>query len=108
MEPLGGAGPERRGLGWPRWRVAEKQRSPIHPSRGMASPRELTQNPLKKIWMPYSNGRPALHASQRGGKTGVLKERREVNPDGWVDGLDEGLEWKGRRLVEKRAQVRLL
>uniref|UniRef100_A0A8C5JZA6 6-phosphofructo-2-kinase/fructose-2,6-biphosphatase 4 n=1 Tax=Jaculus jaculus TaxID=51337 RepID=A0A8C5JZA6_JACJA len=28
----------------------------------MASPRELTQNPLKKIWMPYSNGRPALHA----------------------------------------------
>ncbi|XP_057344022.1 6-phosphofructo-2-kinase/fructose-2,6-bisphosphatase 4 isoform X8 [Manis pentadactyla] len=32
----------------------------------MASPRELTQNPLKKIWMPYSNGRPALHASQRG------------------------------------------
>ncbi|KAK2502703.1 hypothetical protein MC885_004928 [Smutsia gigantea] len=33
---------------------------------GMASPPELTQNPLKKIWMPYSNGRPALHASQRG------------------------------------------
>ncbi|XP_011836373.1 6-phosphofructo-2-kinase/fructose-2,6-bisphosphatase 4 isoform X6 [Papio anubis] len=32
----------------------------------MASPRELTQNPLKKIWMPYSNGRPALHACQRG------------------------------------------
>ncbi|XP_045847096.1 6-phosphofructo-2-kinase/fructose-2,6-bisphosphatase 4 isoform X3 [Meles meles] len=31
----------------------------------MASPRELTQNPLKKIWMPYSNGRPALHACQR-------------------------------------------
>lgn len=71
--------------------LGEKQRSPIHPSPGMASPRELTQNPLKKIWMPYSNGRPALHASQRGGKTGVLKERGEVNPDGWVDGLDEGL-----------------
>ncbi|KAL0599837.1 6-phosphofructo-2-kinase/fructose-2,6-bisphosphatase 4 [Plecturocebus cupreus] len=32
----------------------------------MASPRELTQNPLKKIWMPYSNGRPALHACPRG------------------------------------------
>ncbi|XP_006893000.1 PREDICTED: 6-phosphofructo-2-kinase/fructose-2,6-bisphosphatase 4 isoform X4 [Elephantulus edwardii] len=32
----------------------------------MASPRELTQNPLKKIWMPYSNGRPALNACQRG------------------------------------------
>ncbi|XP_025740772.1 6-phosphofructo-2-kinase/fructose-2,6-bisphosphatase 4 isoform X1 [Callorhinus ursinus] len=31
----------------------------------MASPRELTQNPLKKIWIPYSNGRPALHACQR-------------------------------------------
>nr|KAF6335621.1 6-phosphofructo-2-kinase/fructose-2,6-biphosphatase 4 [Pipistrellus kuhlii] len=31
----------------------------------MASPRELTQNPLRKIWMPYSNGRPALHACQR-------------------------------------------
>lgn len=89
--------------------LGEKQRSPIHPSPGMASPRELTQNPLKKIWMPYSNGRPALHASQRGGKTGVRKERRrEVNPDGWVDGLEEGLEWKGRSLVEKQAQARLL
>lgn len=50
-------------LGW-------KQRSPTHPSPRMASPRELTQNPLKKIWMPYSNGRPALHACQRGGEAG--------------------------------------
>lgn len=27
-------------------------------------PRELTQNPLKKIWMPFKNG----HISQRRGK----------------------------------------
>lgn len=83
--------------------LGEKYRSPIHPGPGMASPRELTQNPLKKIWMPYSNGRPALHASQRGGK-----RRRKVNADGLVDGLGEGLEWKGRRQIQKQAQVRLL
>uniref|UniRef100_A0A2K6CSN9 6-phosphofructo-2-kinase/fructose-2,6-biphosphatase 4 n=1 Tax=Macaca nemestrina TaxID=9545 RepID=A0A2K6CSN9_MACNE len=41
----------------------------------MASPRELTQNPLKKIWMPYSNGRPALHACQRGG--GLVFQQEE-------------------------------
>ncbi|XP_078517756.1 6-phosphofructo-2-kinase/fructose-2,6-bisphosphatase 4 isoform X2 [Lissotriton helveticus] len=29
------------------------------------SPRELTQNPLKKIWMPYNNGLPGKHTSQR-------------------------------------------
>ena len=28
-------------------------------------PRELTQNPLKKIWMPYKNG----HIAQRRGKS---------------------------------------
>ncbi|KAJ8791925.1 hypothetical protein J1605_004150 [Eschrichtius robustus] len=68
----GGAGlrgrAEGRGIEWPE--VARplgwKQRSPTLPSPRMASPRELTQNPLKKIWMPYSNGRPALHACQRG------------------------------------------
>ncbi|KAM4587643.1 6-phosphofructo-2-kinase/fructose-2,6-bisphosphatase 4a isoform 1-T1 [Odontesthes bonariensis] len=27
--------------------------------------RELTQNPLKKIWMPYKNGLPEKHISQR-------------------------------------------
>ncbi|XDC85172.1 hypothetical protein R6Z07F_016345 [Ovis aries] len=47
-------------------RILAQQRSRTHPSPRMASPRELTQNPLKKIWMPYSNGRPALHACQRG------------------------------------------
>ncbi|XP_029549818.1 6-phosphofructo-2-kinase/fructose-2,6-bisphosphatase 4b isoform X1 [Salmo trutta] len=29
------------------------------------SPRELTQNPLKKIWMPCKNGLPEKHISQR-------------------------------------------
>ncbi|KAL4655811.1 6-phosphofructo-2-kinase/fructose-2,6-bisphosphatase 4-like [Arapaima gigas] len=29
------------------------------------SPRQLTQNPLKKIWMPYKNGHPEQHISQR-------------------------------------------
>ncbi|XP_070789791.1 6-phosphofructo-2-kinase/fructose-2,6-bisphosphatase 4 isoform X4 [Pituophis catenifer annectens] len=28
--------------------------------------RELTQNPLQKIWVPYSNGLPAKHSAQRG------------------------------------------
>ncbi|XP_028574662.1 6-phosphofructo-2-kinase/fructose-2,6-bisphosphatase 4 isoform X1 [Podarcis muralis] len=34
----------------------------------MASPpaRELTQNPLQKIWVPYNNGLPAKHSAQRG------------------------------------------
>ncbi|XP_030883663.1 6-phosphofructo-2-kinase/fructose-2,6-bisphosphatase 4 [Leptonychotes weddellii] len=44
----------------------------------MASPRELTQNPLKKIWMPYSNGRPALHACQRRGEAGSMEKGRGV------------------------------
>ncbi|XP_018114401.1 6-phosphofructo-2-kinase/fructose-2,6-bisphosphatase 4 isoform X1 [Xenopus laevis] len=29
------------------------------------SPRELTQNPLKKIWVPYNNGHPVQHSAQR-------------------------------------------
>uniref|UniRef100_A0A674JUQ1 Uncharacterized protein n=1 Tax=Terrapene triunguis TaxID=2587831 RepID=A0A674JUQ1_9SAUR len=34
-----------------------------------ASPaRELTQNPLQKIWEPYNNGLPAKHSAQRGGQ----------------------------------------
>ena len=35
-------------------------------------PRELTQNPLKKIWMPYKNG----HISQRRGKMQPAGEYR--------------------------------
>lgn len=35
-------------------------------------PRELTQNPLKKIWMPYKNG----HISQRRGKMPPAGEQR--------------------------------
>lgn len=31
------------------------------------SPRELTQNPLKKIWVPYNNGCPVQHSAQRRG-----------------------------------------
>lgn len=31
------------------------------------NPRELTQNPLKKIWMPCKNGLPEAHISQRKG-----------------------------------------
>uniref|UniRef100_A0A3Q3FPF9 Uncharacterized protein n=1 Tax=Labrus bergylta TaxID=56723 RepID=A0A3Q3FPF9_9LABR len=31
------------------------------------NPRELTQNPLKKIWMPCENGLPEKHISQRKG-----------------------------------------
>nr|XP_046240548.1 6-phosphofructo-2-kinase/fructose-2,6-bisphosphatase 4a isoform X2 [Scatophagus argus] len=30
-----------------------------------SNPRELTQNPLKKIWMPCKNGLPERHISQR-------------------------------------------
>lgn len=32
-----------------------------------SNPRELTQNPLKKIWMPCKNGLPEKHISQRKG-----------------------------------------
>ncbi|XP_028853563.1 6-phosphofructo-2-kinase/fructose-2,6-bisphosphatase 4-like isoform X2 [Denticeps clupeoides] len=32
---------------------------------GSAAPRELTQNPLKKIWMPCKNGLPEKHIFQR-------------------------------------------
>lgn len=69
---LKGGGTEGRGLEWPEVArlLGSKRRSPTHPRLGMASPRELTQNPLKKIWMPYSNGRPALHACPRGGEAG--------------------------------------
>uniref|UniRef100_M3YTZ3 6-phosphofructo-2-kinase/fructose-2,6-biphosphatase 4 n=1 Tax=Mustela putorius furo TaxID=9669 RepID=M3YTZ3_MUSPF len=60
-------GAEGRGLEWPEVArlLGRKPHSPTHQVQVMASPRELTQNPLKKIWMPYSNGRPALHACQR-------------------------------------------
>lgn len=37
-------------------------------------PRELTQNPLRKIWLPYRNG----HIAQRRGKTPVVKDVAEV------------------------------
>lgn len=33
----------------------------------LSVPRELTQNPLKKIWMPCKNGLPEKHISQRKG-----------------------------------------
>lgn len=36
-------------------------------------PRELTQNPLKKIWMPYKNG----HISQRRGKMQPAGEQQD-------------------------------
>lgn len=36
-----------------------------------AVPRELTQNPLKKIWMPCKNGLPEKHISQRKGTCGA-------------------------------------
>lgn len=41
-------------------------------------PRELTQNPLKKIWMPYKNG----HISHRRGKTQPAGQQpdREATP----------------------------
>lgn len=88
--------------------LSEKRRSPIHPDTGMASPRELTQNPLKKIWMPYSNGRPALHASQRGGKTGSVGKGGRGEPGRVATGLGEGLQRKGGSRVKKQAQVKLL
>lgn len=81
----GGAGG--RGLEWPEvdWLLlVRKPRSPTHHVPGMASPRELTQNPLKKIWMPYSNGRPALHACQRGGEAGSVEKGRAVHGNGWI------------------------
>lgn len=75
-----GRGPG-RGLEWPEVArlLGRKRRSPSHRVPGMASPRELTQNPLKKIWMPYSNGRPALHACQRGGEAGSVENRGVVH-----------------------------
>jgi len=33
----------------------------------MAIPRELTQNPLRKIWMPCKNGLPEKHIFQKKG-----------------------------------------
>lgn len=36
-------------------------------------PRELTQNPLKKIWMPFKNG----HISQRRGKMQPAGKQRD-------------------------------
>lgn len=33
----------------------------------MAIPRELTQNPLRKIWIPCKNGLPEKHISQKRG-----------------------------------------
>uniref|UniRef100_A0AAX7TRG3 6-phosphofructo-2-kinase domain-containing protein n=1 Tax=Astatotilapia calliptera TaxID=8154 RepID=A0AAX7TRG3_ASTCA len=33
--------------------------------KAATNPRELTQNPLKKIWMPYKNGLPEKHICQR-------------------------------------------
>lgn len=79
-------GAEGRGLEWPEvaWLLGRKPRSPTQDVPGMASPRELTQNPLKKIWMPYSNGRPALHACQRGGEAGSVEKGRAVHGDGWI------------------------
>lgn len=80
-------GASRRGLGWPELARASWGRmlsSLTPPGCGMASPRELTQNPLKKIWMPYSNGRPALHACQRGGEAGSAGSG-EGSALGWVD-----------------------
>lgn len=35
--------------------------------KAQSNPRELTQNPLKKIWMPCKNGLPEKHISQRKG-----------------------------------------
>lgn len=35
--------------------------------KAATNPRELTQNPLKKIWMPYKNGLPEKHICQRKG-----------------------------------------
>lgn len=40
------------------------------------SPRELTQNPLRKIWMPYKNGLPEKHIPQRKGKRNISKVLR--------------------------------
>lgn len=37
------------------------------------NPRELTQNPLKKIWMPFKNG----HISQRRGKMQPAGKQRD-------------------------------
>uniref|UniRef100_A0A3Q3E2I5 Uncharacterized protein n=1 Tax=Hippocampus comes TaxID=109280 RepID=A0A3Q3E2I5_HIPCM len=44
---------------------------PPPPPTSNLNPRELTQNPLKKIWMPCKNGLPERHISQRKGTYGV-------------------------------------
>lgn len=53
-------------------RVSAAENSSTPPADGMedqtaSNPRELTQNPLKKIWMPYKNGLPEKHIAQRKG-----------------------------------------
>lgn len=59
---------------------------PTMEDKGHANPRELTQNPLKKIWMPCKNGLPEKHISQRKGAygnvaalTSVTFNRRRTN-----------------------------
>lgn len=42
-------------------------RAAMEPHETPSVPRELTQNPLKKIWMPCKNGLPEKHISQRKG-----------------------------------------
>lgn len=51
-----------------------------------SNPRELTQNPLKKIWMPCKNGLPEKHISQRKGAydnvaafASMVPNRRRIN-----------------------------
>ena len=57
------------------------------PASNPAKPRELTQNPLKKIWMPYKNGLPEKHTSQRKGWCGNVA----LFADGFDGNLPAGL-----------------
>ncbi|CAK6958419.1 -phosphofructo-2-kinase/fructose-2%2C6-bisphosphatase 4a isoform X1 [Scomber scombrus] len=45
--------------------AASTSRPPGMDDNTPSNPRELTQNPLKKIWMPCKNGLPEKHISQR-------------------------------------------
>ncbi|TFK00599.1 Na(+)/H(+) exchange regulatory cofactor NHE-RF4 [Platysternon megacephalum] len=65
-----------------------------------ASPaRELTQNPLQKIWEPYNNGLPAKHSAQRGGEHSGGQD-----PQGEVGELRYNQEQEKQRGAEQETQ----
>ncbi|KAF3855898.1 hypothetical protein F7725_016621 [Dissostichus mawsoni] len=63
-----------------------------------SNPRELTQNPLKKIWMPCKNGLPEKHISQRKGAyedVAMYDQLPHADSDG-------GLPARGKTYISKK------